>query len=154
MTSLGFDSVAPDAEDAAAAERALEHVRSYLGRHPDGPETIELRVEGDEAGESLVVPRSALELFVAVLAHMAIGSGVAVVPAHAELTTQQAADLLNVSRPFLIGRLETGAIEYRMVGSHRRVKMASLREYQREDDRRRGEKLDELIALRQEMELE
>lgn len=75
------------------------------------------------------------------------------VPAHAELTTQQAAGLLNVSRPHLIGLLEAGEIEYRKVGKHRRVKVSSLLEYMRSDDHRRRAAADELSALTQEMGL-
>ncbi|WP_329787654.1 helix-turn-helix domain-containing protein [Lentzea sp. DG1S-22] len=82
---------------------------------------------------------------------MAAGHGVSVVPADAELTTQQAADMLNVSRPYLIGLLKAGEIEYRMVGKHRRIKAASLVEYMRSDDQRRRRAADELSALTQEM---
>lgn len=74
-----------------------------------------------------------------------------VVPSHAELTTQQAADLLNVSRPFLIGLLEAGAIDFRTVGKHRRVKTSSLMDYLRKDDRDRRDAADELTALTQHM---
>jgi excisionase family DNA binding protein len=84
---------------------------------------------------------------------MAGGQGVSVVPAHAELTTQQAADLLNVSRPFLIGLLEAGEIDYRKVGKHRRVKAASLLDYMRHDDQRRRQAAEELTALTQDMRL-
>ena len=90
----------------------------------------------------------------AILAHMAAGQSVAVVPHNAELTTQQAADLLNVSRPFLIGLLEAGEIEYHKVGTHRRIKAASLVEYQRRDDARRRSIADELTGLSQELGLD
>ncbi|MGX7827781.1 excisionase family DNA-binding protein [Actinokineospora sp. 24-640] len=109
-------------------------------------------VVADERGEeALEVPRGALELFARILAHMAAGRGVSIVPAHAELTTQQAADLLNVSRPFLIGLLQGGETAYRMVGRHRRVKAESLYEYMRSDDQARRAAADELAALNQEM---
>jgi excisionase family DNA binding protein len=92
-----------------------------------------------------------VELLARVLAHMAAGQGVSIVPSQAELTTQQAADMLNVSRPFLIGLLEQGVIDYRKVGTHRRIKASSLMAYMREDDRRRSAAAGELHALTQEM---
>jgi excisionase family DNA binding protein len=92
-----------------------------------------VRVEND--ADAVELPRSAVELFVQILTHMAAGHGVSVVPGHAELTTQQAADLLNVSRPYLIGLLDRGEIEYRKVGKHRRTRASFLFRYVREDDR-------------------
>lgn len=71
----------------------------------------------------------------------------------AELTTQQAADLLNVSRPFLIGLLDAAQIGYRLVGRHRRIRAESLLKYIRIDDQRRCRAADELTALNQEMGL-
>ena len=76
-----------------------------------------------------------------------------VVPANAELTTQQAADLLNVSRPFLIGLLDAREIDYRLVGKHRRIRAESLLAYIRADDQRRRQVADDLTALNQEMGL-
>jgi len=84
---------------------------------------------------------------------MAVGQCVTVVPSHAKLTTQEAAGMVNVSRPFLIGLLDAGEIEYRKVGKHRRVKAASLLDYLREDDQRRREAADELSSLTQGMGL-
>lgn len=146
-----LEPVQPGEEDAATADAALERVTAYLTGHPDGPSQVRLSVEDD--GEELVVPRSAVELLARILAHMAAGHGVSVVPTHAELTTQQAADLLNVSRPHLIGLLDAGEIDYRKVGKHRRIKVSSLLEYMRADDHRRRAAADELSTLTQEMGL-
>lgn len=151
MTALTIDQITPGPHDVDVAHEALPQIKAYLARHHE-QETVRLVVV-DEQDESLVVPRGAVELLARILAHMAAGEGVSIVPLHAELTTQQAADLLNVSRPFLIGLLESGEIEYRTVGKHRRVKAKSLSDYLREDDRRRREAADELSALNQEMGL-
>lgn len=97
-------------------------------------------------GGEVEVPRSVLTALARVLDSFAHGEGVTLVPTHAELTTQQAADALNVSRPFLIRLLDAGQIAYRTVGTHRRIKAASLVRYLREDDARRVAVADELAA--------
>lgn len=147
MTALALAPVQPDESDISAAVEALPHVKDYLASHTDN--VIRL-VVADDPEETLVVPRGAVELLARVLAHMAAGEGVSVVPAHAELTTQQAAELLNVSRPFLIGLLDAGEIEYRRVGKHRRIKAQSLMAYMARDDQERREAADELTRLNQE----
>jgi excisionase family DNA binding protein len=135
------DVVRPDDRDITTAVEALPHVRDYLASH-EGT-VVRLVVEDGQPSGALVVPRAAVELLARILAHMAAGQGVSVVPSHAELTTQQAADLLNVSRPFLIGLLSAGEIEYRKVGKHRRIKAESLLRYLAEDDRRRRDAADD-----------
>ena len=104
MSTRALEPVRPAAADVTAAVAALPHVQDYLTRNP-GNQVVTLRVDDEHGQEVLTVPRGALELLARILAHMANGQGVSVVPANAELTTQQAADLLNVSRPFLIGLL-------------------------------------------------
>jgi excisionase family DNA binding protein len=143
--------VKPDAETIAVAAEALPRVQEYLRTHPQGPAIV--RVVDDGEGDDLVVPRGAVELLARVLAHMANGHSVSVVPEHAELTTQQAAELLNVSRPYLIGLLESGEIEFRKVGTHRRVMASSLMDYKHRDDLRRRGAADELAQLAQDMDL-
>jgi excisionase family DNA binding protein len=69
------------------------------------------------------------------------------------LTTQQAADFLNVSRPFLIGLLEAGEISFRKVGTHRRIRFEDIREYKRRDDLQRRKVADDLTALSEELGL-
>lgn len=150
MTIRALEPVRPAEADISAAVEALPHVRDYLARHPGGG-VVRLRVDDEhDEEEALTVPRGAVELLARILAHMANGQGVSVVPANAELTTQQAADLLNVSRPFLIGLLKAGEIEFRLVGKHRRIRAESLLNYMRTDDQRRRQSADELTALNQE----
>lgn len=152
MTLLTLDPVQPDQTDITTAVEALPHIKHYLAKH-QGNETVRLVVDGEHGDEALTVPRGAVELLARILAHMAAGQGVSVVPSHAELTTQEAADMLNVSRPFLIGLLDAAEIDYRKVGKHRRVRAASLLDYMRSDDQRRRDSADELSALTQQMGL-
>ena len=82
---------------------------------------------------------------------MAQGNAVTLTPVHAELTTQEAADLLHVSRPFLIRLLDGKQINYRKVGRHRRIRFDDLMEYKQKTDAQRSEALDELVAQSQEL---
>lgn len=141
----------PDAAQVHSADIARRRVTRYLADHTDESD-IRVVVGGDP-DDTLAVPRSAMELLAKVLAHMAAGQAVSVVPAHAELTTQQAASMLNVSRPYLIGLLDAGKIEYRKVGTHRRVRVDSLMDYKRNDDQARREVADELTELNRDMGL-
>lgn len=142
--------VAPGAVDAQVAARALRRIKDFLARDRDRSDELAILVEGG-AGEALVVPRPAVEMFVHILAAMANGQGVQIMPLNAELTTQQAADLLNVSRPYLIGLLDRGEIECRLVGRHRRIRFDALMEYLRQDDQRRKAAIDELTRLDQDL---
>jgi len=144
--------VRPKARDVELARAALVRMRPVL----DDPasandQPVAITVEGGP--ESIVVPRSVLDLLVRVLGSLSAGEGITVVPAHAELTTQQAADLLNVSRPHLVKLLSEGTIEHRTVGTHRRVLAQSLMDYMKIDDQHRRAAADELTALAQDMNL-
>jgi excisionase family DNA binding protein len=96
------------------------------------------------SGKSIKLPHSVFSVLVKVVREMARNSAVRVMPIHAELTTQEAADLLNVSRPFLITLLEQGAIPYHMVGTHRRILLKDLRAYKATRDNKRRQLLDEM----------
>ncbi|MCL6423036.1 helix-turn-helix domain-containing protein [Brachybacterium sp. JHP9] len=130
----------PEPADARLAKSALRELDAALDA--EGPVRLRLSVQSLE----VEVPRSALAALAQVLDSFAHGTGVTVLPVQAELTTQQAADTLNVSRPFLIGLLDSGQIDYRMVGTHRRVKTASLVRYMEEGDARRTAAADALAA--------
>lgn len=133
-------TLVPEPTDAELAASVLRGLDAALDA--DTP----VRLNLGERGGDVEVPRSVLAALARVLDSFAHGEGVTLVPAHAELTTQQAADAMGVSRPYLIGLLDAGQIAYRTVGTHRRVQAASLIQYLREDDARRTAAANELAA--------
>jgi excisionase family DNA binding protein len=144
-------SIDPGDVDAQAADRAARRLRDYLESHPDDDPIEALgEIGGDDA---LVIPRPTAIMLVQVLDALGQGQGVVIIPKEIELTTQQAADMLNVSRPYLIGLLESGKIPYRKVGRHRRVTFEALMEFKRHDDLERRTAADDLADLSQELGL-
>jgi excisionase family DNA binding protein len=134
----------PSRKTSQEAQEALR-LLGELGRRK---QALKLRVRSDEPGleVQVAVPREAFELFLEILGQMANGNGVTIMPVHAELTTQQVADLLNVSRPYVVALLEAGKLPFRMVGTHRRVRVADLLEFKKKDDAEREAAIDELAA--------
>lgn len=106
-----------------------------------------------EGGEQLVLPSSVRTLLVHLLTEMSRGNAVQIIPVHAILTTQEAADFLNVSRPHLVGLLEKGEIAFHMVGTHRRIKFEDLSSFKQKKDRERNEAMDELVKQAQELDM-
>ena len=144
-----FETVAPTEADALLARESSRLLAARkLGRRSSV--RIQLLDDGKEA-ETVAVPASALRLFTHLLTEMSQGNAVTLIPTHAELTTQQAADLLNVSRPYLVKLLDEGKIPCRTVGKYRRVRFDDLMAYKRKDDEARAKVLDQLTAEAQEL---
>ncbi len=114
---------------------------------------VSLRVREAGQDKTIELPTGAVSLLMEILEAMAAGRGVTLVPENAELTTVQAAEVLNVSRPFLIKLLEEGALPHRKVGKHRRVRMEDVMAYREKIDRERESVLDELAREAQRLEL-
>jgi len=143
----GNEVVRPTEADAVLAKESGEKLAAHL-RDAKG---VRLNVKAGNKSEELVLPASALRLLVRVLSELGQGNAVTLTPLRAELTTQQAADLLNVSRPHLVKLLDEGAIPSRKVGSHRRVQLTELLAYKKDMLAKRHAALDELTALSQEL---
>ncbi|MCP3137214.1 helix-turn-helix domain-containing protein [Pyxidicoccus xibeiensis] len=145
---------APGEEQAQEAARAARMLAPLLRKtRKRGAPRVSIQPEGGARAEAVTVPREAFELLVRILEEMAQGHAVTIVPIHAELTTQEAANLLNVSRPHLIGLLDQGAIPFHRVGTHRRIRFADLLAYQRQDAARRKQVVDELTEEAQKLGL-
>ncbi len=134
----------PTAAEAQEAKFAARGLAPVLRKR--GSRTIKVRASGDGAEATVTVPREAFQFFLEVLGHMANGNTVTIMPIHAELTTQEAADLLHVSRPYLVGLLDSKEIPHRMVGTHRRILASDLLAYVGKDKARRRAVLDELAS--------
>ena len=140
------EPVAPTKAEVRLAGESGRRLARYAQRD------LKLQIAGKH-GEAITLPASAVRLLVRLLSEMAAGNAVALVPIHAELTTQQAADALGVSRPFLVKLLDEGEIPSRKVGTHRRVLFSDLMTFRQKNDRRRLKALDELAAQAQELEM-
>jgi len=115
---------------------------------------MELQViDCDGKSEAVPIPTAAFRLLVTILAQMASGNAVRLIPHQAELTTQEAAELLSVSRPYLVRLLDEERIPHRKVGTHRRILFKDLMAYKAEHRRARGAALDDLTRLSQELGL-
>jgi excisionase family DNA binding protein len=142
--------VAPTEEDAVLAKESSRRLVQLLGHARDF--RVQPRGNG-KAAEPVALPLLAVRLLAEILTQMAQGNAVTLIPIHAELTTQQAADLLNVSRPFLVKLLEQDRIPYRKVGKHRRIRFADVLTFKQRSDDARAAALQRLVEEGQELDM-
>lgn len=146
MTLISHRQMPPTEQDAALARTSGQ----ILARYAKTDKPVKVRIAEDHNEQALELPAGAVSLLMDVLEAMAAGRGVTLIPENAELTTVQAADILNVSRPYLIKLLEENKIPHRKVGKHRRILMEDLMAYKARDDQERQAVLDELAREAQE----
>ena len=112
-----------------------------------------MTVQRDDGDESIEIPRQVFNVLMRVLAVMSEGKAFSLIPMDKELTTQQAADILNVSRPYLNKILDLGDIAHRKVGRNRRIKFSDLMEYKKSQEQKSKDALQELANQSQELDM-
>jgi excisionase family DNA binding protein len=135
----------PTPEEAELARQSMRMVTKYLRQNA----TLSLQMDDNE----VELPPSAIALLIDILEALGSGRGVTLIPEDAELTTVEAADILNVSRPYLIKLLEAGDIPHHKVGTHRRIRLEDVMHYKQTIDQEREAALDELVQDAQENDM-
>jgi len=149
MNMITHRQLPPNAQDAAIARISGQ----ALSRYARTKAPLKFRVTDVEQAEPIELPAGAVALLMDILEAMAAGRGVTIIPENVELTTVQAAEVLNVSRPFLIKLLEEDKIPYRKVGKHRRIRIEDVMSYKTAIDQEREAALDQLVAEAQEQDM-
>jgi excisionase family DNA binding protein len=140
--AAGKDLIVAPEEERSTIASIEEYLESKRGRAA--------RLVGPSKA-SVPIPSSLRRVLIAAARQLADGNGVSIMPVTAEVTTQQAADLLNVSRPFVIGLLDKGEIPFHRVGTHRRIRLKDLLAYRRRRDSSRHAVIDRLATEAQEL---
>lgn len=129
MSHAAQDTLPPDVELTRLARASATELSQLLRERPES-DRAHIKLDGAD----LVLPRQALVLLRDMLTEMAQGNAVTILPTHAELTTQEAANMLNVSRPHLVKLLEEGVLPFTRVGTHRRIRLQDLLAYKRDQE--------------------
>ncbi|NLC57862.1 MAG: helix-turn-helix domain-containing protein [Armatimonadetes bacterium] len=155
MAALLNGSVEPYSLPEGEAQRARESSAALAEFIRDDVTQVTLRLEDRRSGRQLEasLPSAVLRLLTQALAQMAEGQSLTLIPLDAELSTQQAADLMGVSRPYFVKLLEEGRIPFRRVGSQRRVRFEALQRYMEEYQREAIRAMETMTAEAQQMGL-
>lgn len=138
-----------DQKIALSSVKILADSEGRAAKNKD--EVVKLRIQ--DSDEVVAIPLKALKLLISIISNMAQGKSIALMPTDAEITTQQAAEILNVSRPHVIKLLEKGEIPYKKIGSHRRILLQDILEYEARFRSDRRKQLDYLAKEAQKLNL-
>jgi excisionase family DNA binding protein len=132
---------------------ALKSSKELAAVLPKKEKDFFMIVKCDHREKQIAVPFSAIRMLLDILIQMAEGNAITLIPIHAELTTQEAANLLNISRPYLIKLLENHEIPFHKVGTHRRILFADLLAFKEKAQKESQKALDELVKQAQELDM-
>lgn len=138
--------------DQRIATNSLEKL-IYASDRAKSANTEGIKITIQETNESITIPKKAVSLLASILQNMAKGKSISVIPSDSEISTQQAADMLTISRPHLVKLLEAKAIPYRKVGSHRRILLQDVMEYENKLKKEREKQLEFLAQQAQDLNL-
>lgn len=145
MTMPAFAETLGSRLPSATEQEAANQLRLVIAGSGEAEETRLLFTLADKRPAEIVLAPALRDLLMQLLRHIGSGDAVTLVPLSQQLTTQQAADLLNVSRPFLITLLDRGDIPHTLIGRHRRIEAEALFAYKRRRDVNRARALDALM---------
>lgn len=130
---------------------ALDSIKAFKSRKKNRTSTISIVIEN--TGEAITIPAKAFSLLKEVLMNMAEGNSIALFPTNSEISTQVAANILGISRPHLVKLLETGEIPFIKIGTHRRVQLRDIVDYENRINREKRKNLDLLSKQAQQLKM-
>lgn len=142
MPLIKTSIIKPTGPQAQVAQQCLESLKS----RPSDVASIDF-----DNGLGFKIPEFALKMLLEIFEEVAKGNAVTLIPVHSELTTQQAADILNVSRPYVVKLLENNEMPHVKRGRHRRIRFDDLMTYKEKSEQEVEEALDEMVRLSQEL---
>ena len=144
---------ADNAEQLQQAQDAFRQIKQLLAEVEDFPESADVCIRVAGAEVTVPLPGALVQQMAEMLRHLAEGNAVSIVPLHSTLTTQQAADLLNVSRPYFVRLLEEGKIPFTKAGTHRRVTYRDVLAFKEQQSRDAESAMQELADQAQELQI-
>lgn len=138
--AISYRQLPPNEQESEVARLS----KQQLSRHTKEDQPLTLKVIDAEQEDPIQLPAGAVSMLMDILGAMAAGQGITLIPEKAELTTGQVAQILNVSRPYVVKLLEEGVIPHRKVGKHRRILIEDVMHYKQKSDVERENALNQL----------